>query len=677
MDCELAADVAARDFTQELDTRHFEYLVVLWLAPHRRMHCRRSVGSPQWRTGAGREERFRMAETATDLGYPAETDVSGIDGIVSVPAAFDRTVERFPDAVAYRTVDDSTRLTWSQVRDEVRAWSAAMHGIGVRRHGSVALLMVNRPEHLIADLASIHLGAASTSIYNTMPPADMAYVVADAGAELLVTQAAFVPAIRAAVLNHGLELRHLVVFDCDTTELEPIAGVVLHSPASFLQRGPGPDFDFEQSWRTVDSEDICHVIYTSGTTGTPKGVELSHRSALACADVYRTVAPVAPGRRLLSAFPLAHAAERVVTYFLPIVQGHCVTFCDDVRQLSRYYIEVRPAYVFMTPRSLERFKATIERNIALEEDPTRRAQMRRAVELGSEVFAAEQSGTPLTDAVRREWRATGETRREILASVGLDGVEYAGVGAAPVTVDLMAFFLGLGLSAREGYGLTESGGPTALGRLQQPYRVGYAGCASPGMEIKLADDGEVLLRGTGMMTRYRNDPGATEAAFDEDGWYKTGDIGVLNELGQLRMVDRKKELIINSNGKNMSPVKIESRIKNSGTLVGQVVAFGDSRPFVTALITLDPEGLEVFQKNNDIEPGTSVHELADNAAVRAALQAQIDRANEQLSEVERVRAWTLLTEDWPVGGDELTPTMKLRRRSITTKYADRIDGLYA
>lgn len=616
-----------------------------------------------------------MPESPADMGYPAHAEIVGIAGLQSVPAAFARTVHRFPDGVAYRTIDDSIRLTWSQLATKVSTWAAALAGVGVKRYDTVATLMVNRPEHLIADLANVHLGAVSTSIYNTMPASELAQVLADSGAHVLVTQAAFLPRVRDAVCEHGLQLDTVVVFDSEAGDLD-LPGVTTYTPEEFLACSPPDEFDFERSWKAVELDDICHVIYTSGTTGTPKGVELSHRSALRGADVYRVAAPVEPGQRLLSAFPLAHAAERAVTYYLPVLQGHCVTFCPDVRLLSDYYLQVRPAYVFMTPRSLERFKATIDRNVALEESPTRRELMRRAIDLGIEVFSAEQAGVPVDSAVQSEWESTKTIRSEILATVGLDGVVYAGVGSAPVTLELMAYFVGLGMAAREGWGLTETGATTALGLLSEPYRVGYCGRATPGMEIKLAPDNEVLVRGAGMMTRYRNKPEATAAAFDEDGWFKTGDLGVLNELGQLRMVDRKKELIINANGKNMSPVKIESKVKNSGSLVGQIVAIGDSRPYLTALILLDPEGVEVFQRENGIPDGTPMEILAKEPSLIAAVQLQIDRANADLGDVEQIRKWTLLTEDWVPGGEELTPTMKLRRRAIVSKYATRIDGLY-
>jgi long-subunit acyl-CoA synthetase (AMP-forming) len=616
-----------------------------------------------------------MPETSLQLGYPAaETQTVGIAGIASIPEAFQATVRRFPDAIAYRTLDDSVRLTWAGVAEQVARWATALSGAGVGPGGTVAIMMVNRPEQLIVDLAAIHLGAAATSVYNTMPPGELAYVLDDSGARVLVTESAFLDRIGLAVLEHGLELDRLVILDAATAPA--LTGVQVAIADDFLMLEPAPGFEFSSAWQAVTLEDICHVIYTSGTTGPPKGVELSHRSALWGTEVFRIAAPVAPGRRLLSAFPLAHAAERAITYYIPVVQGHCVTFCPDIRQLSAYYLAVRPAYVFMTPRSLERFKAVIERNIALEVDSGRRAAMQRAITVGAEVFSAEQERRAVTRELREEWEATADVRREILAMIGLDQVEYAGIGSAPVSLELMSFFSGLGMPCREGWGMTETGATTAIGRLEEPYRVGYCGSASPGMEVKVADDGEILVRGEGLMTGYRNKPAETEAIMDADGWLRTGDIGAINELGQLKMVDRKKELIITTNGKNMSPVKIESKVKNAGDLVGQIVAVGDSKPHIGALLQLDPEGLEVYRARNGIAADVPVEVLAKDEDLLSAVQAQIDRANADLADVEQIRDWAIITDDWIPGGDELTPTMKLKRRVIVRKYADAIDELY-
>lgn len=615
-----------------------------------------------------------MPETSVQLGYPASAEILTTGGLDSVPAAFQRTVSRFGDAVAFRTGDDQIRLTWSQVAREVEHWSGSMFSLGVRHGETVALLLENRPEHLIADLAVLHLGGTPTSVYNSLAAEELGFVVGDARARVVVTQASLVGRVREAVTEHGLLLDVLVVLDDD--DPDPVGDADVYSERTFLAREPIGDFDFEAAWRTVGREDIALVVYTSGTTGRPKGVEMSHRSALACAEVYREKVPVDPGRRLLSAFPLAHVAERVMTYYVAIVQGHCVTFCPSIRLLSDYYLRVRPAFVFMTPRSLERFRAVIEKTVALTSEAERRREMEEAIAVGMEVFMAKQRGEEPPEGMVDAWTKTAAIRKELLAVVGLDEVEYAGVGSAPVEIDLMAFFHSLGMPAREGWGMTETGATTAIGGIQETYRVGYCGAPAAGMEIRTADDGEILVRGPGLMSGYRNLPEATAQAFNDEGWFMTGDIGELNELGQLRMLDRKREIIINANGKNMSPVKIESKVKGAGSLIGQVVAVGDSKPHVTALILLDMEGLEVFKKRYDIPSDRPLGVLSKEPMLLAALQAQIDAANEQLSDVEKIRNWTLIADEWQPGGDELTLTMKMKRRVIRKKYADQIDELY-
>jgi long-chain acyl-CoA synthetase len=613
----------------------------------------------------------RMSASRTELGYPENADLVDTSDVSSVPEAFRRTVERFGDAVAYRTLDDSTRLTWSQVAEKVEQWAGSLASVGVRRGDTVAMMMVNRPEHLIVDLGVIHLGATSTSLYNTLPAEELGYVVTNSGARIVVTEERFTETVRRAVVQHGLDIDVLVVLDVES--VEPLEGVEVVTDTQFLSRKPPAGFDFDAVWRAVERKDVCHLIYTSGTTGRPKGVELSHGSALMGTEAYRAAAPLAPGARLLSAFPLAHAAERAMTYFLPAVQGYCVTFCPDIRQLSDYYLAVRPAYVFMTPRSLERFQSAINAQIALEPDAERRVAMQSALDLGVQVITAEQTDGTVDARLLADWEKTAALRKEILALVGLDEVEWAGVGSAPVSLELIAYFQGLGLPAREGWGTTETGASTAIGRLNTPYRLGYAGSAAPGMEIKLAEDGEILVRGPGLMTGYRNQPEETARAIDAEGWFHTGDIGTINELGYVKMVDRKKELIINANGKNMSPVKIESKVKNAGSLIGQIVAVGDSKPYVSALVTLDPDGVEVYRRQHGIDPDVSIE---NDEGLLAAVQAQIDRANAELAGPEQIRQWALITDEWVPGGDELTPTMKMKRRSIVKKYADVIEEIY-
>lgn len=614
-----------------------------------------------------------MPETPTELGYPPHATLVGSDDVNSVPAAFRRTVARFGKAVAFRTLDDTVRWTWDEVSRHVDAVAGGLASLGVAHGEAVAMICTNRPEQLVVDLAALHLGAAGSSLYNTLPAAELAHILDDLEARVLVTERAFLDVVSRA-LGEGCErIEYVVVVD----EEDPsgLDGVTMLGLAELGRLRAPEGFDLHHRWRAVGREDIAQIIYTSGTTGPPKGVELSHRSALQSADVYRIVAPLLPGRRLLSAFPLAHAAERTVTYYVPVLQGHCVTFCPDIRRLADYYLAVRPAYVFMTPSSLDRFRAAIERWVASRSDHDR-ARLREAIDVGCRIAEAEQlDREPAAEDVAR-WAEGGAVRREILGVVGLDEVEYAGVGSAPVSLELMSYFQGLDLPVREGWGMTETGATTALGRLDERPKVGYTGPATPNMEIRLAEDGEILVRGPGLMTRYRHRPEETARVLGEDGWLRTGDIGALNAAGHLRMVDRKKELIINSNGKNMSPVKIEAKVRAAGNVISTVVAVGDSRPHVAALLKLDAEAVAalVGARWDGATPCSA--ELVAHPAVQEAVQAQIDRANDELSAVERVRSWRVITDEWTPGGPDLTATMKLRRRNVLNRYADLIEELY-
>jgi long-subunit acyl-CoA synthetase (AMP-forming) len=340
------------------------------------------------------------------------------------------------------------------------------------------------------------------------------------------------------------------------------------------------------------------------------------------------------------------------------------------------YRQVRPAMIFLVPRSLERFRSLIEAHIEAQSEPDRRTRLHRAADLGQRLTTAQQAGTPLGDEDRREWEALAQERSELLSVVGLDGVEYAVVGGAYVDVALLVYFLGLGVPIREGYGTTECCALATPGRLSDEYRIGYAGAVATGMELRIADDGEILLRGPRLMRGYRNKPEATAEAIDADGWLHTGDIGVLNELGQLRMVDRKNDLIINTNGKNISPVRIESRVVLAGSLIGTAVAAGDSREFISALLVADAEGVAAYRRAHPEVSALSDDQLADDPGFRAAIQQQVDAANENLSTVERIRAWTLIMRPWEWGGEEITASNKLKRRVVLRKYEPVIDTMY-
>jgi long-chain acyl-CoA synthetase len=580
-------------------------------------------------------------------------------GARTMPEAFRLTVEDDPDRVAVRTKDDEVSLTWAQLRDRVDALAGGLAGLGVGRGDTVALMLGNRPEFHIADLAAMTLGATPFSIYPTFTAAQIAFVAGDAGAKLAIVEEPYVERFRAA-RGELPALETIVVVEGsrgdDTVGWDDVEGA-------------DPSFDPEPHWRAVEPEDVLTLIYTSGTTGPPKGVELVHRNIMAAVRVADDVIQFPDGSKVISWLPAAHIAERNAHHYLPIVFAMTVTTCPNPREIVAFLPAVRPTWVFAVPRIFEKLKAGLEGHLGTQGEETRAwlAAARRKVEL-------EQAGEPVPGDVAAT-AAEGEEKlfSGLRAMLGLDEAISVNVGAAPTPRDVLVFFHAIGVPLGELWGMSETCG---VGAVNPPgrVRIGTVGPPSLGVEMKLAEDGELLVRGDVVMTGYRNQQEKTAEAIDPDGWLQTGDIGEFDDKGYVRIVDRK--IIINAAGKNMSPANIESALKGAGPIIGQVAVIGDARPYNTALVVLDSDFAPAFAAQQGIE-GRSLEELAGEDAVRAAVQEAVDRGNAELARVEQVKRFTIIRGDWQPGGDELTPTMKLKRKPIAEKYADAIEEMYA
>ena len=436
-----------------------------------------------------------------------------------------------------------------------------------------------------------------------------------------------------------------------------------------------PDFDVEASVASIEATDVLTLIYTSGTTGPPKGVQLIHRNLLAACEGLEALIEFPRDGRVISWLPSAHVAERNAHHYLPIVYGLQITCCDDPRQVLSYLPEVRPSWFFAVPRIWEKLKAGLETMMAAQPDE-QRAAMQAALDAAIRKVRLEQAGEEVPGELAEQVaRADAEIFAGLRVMLGLDQVEAINVGAAPTPVEVLEFFHAIGLPLAELWGMSETCG---AGTVNPPGRIkiGTVGPPALGVEIKLAEDGEVLMRSDVVMIGYRNLPEKTAEALSQDGWLSTGDIGVLDEDGYLKIVDRKKELIINAAGKNMSPANIEATLKTASPLIGQAMCIGDRRPFNTALIVLDADFAPAWAAKEGIED-TSLESLAQDEKVRAVVQAGVDAANEKLARVEQIKRFTIVQGDWLPGGDELTPTMKLKRRPIAEKYDAAIEGMYA
>ena len=581
----------------------------------------------------------------------------------TVCEAFQTTVEANPDRPAIRTKDDEFSCTWAEYGERVRALAAGLASLGVSKGDTVGLMLTNRPEFHLADAAVMHLGAIPFSIYNTYTPDQIQYLVGDAGNSVIFTEQAFLDTVTGV---EGIE--HVVVADGDAPE----GGMTLDELG---ERGEG-DFDFEAAWRAVEPDDHLTLIYTSGTTGSPKGVQITHRNITETVRSYDEIIHFPDGGRVVSYLPMAHVAERNVSHYLPMLLGFTVTCCPDAREVMKYLPEVKPTWFFAVPRIWEKLKAGLEGMVEGLDDEEQKNRIKGALDTGLRRVKAIQAGEKVPDELEQEWE---EADREVLSDVrqmlGLNDIEACNVGAAPTPPEVIEFFHALGVPLAELWGMSET---TGAGTCNPPekIKIGTVGPAAPGVEIKLAEDGEVLVKGPVVMPGYRNNPEKTKETFTDDGYLLTGDIGELDEDGYLTIVDRKKELIINAAGKNMSPANIESELKSAGPLIGQAVTIGDGRSYNVALLTLDPDAVPALVREHGIDDD-SLDKLVEDERVVEAVQKELDAANEQLARVEQLKKFKLLPTDWEPGGDELTPTMKLKRKPIAEKYAEEIEALYA
>ncbi|MBB5165352.1 long-chain fatty acid--CoA ligase [Mycobacterium sp. AZCC_0083] len=519
---------------------------------------------------------------------------------VTVGEAFLAMVEARADAPAILNADLEVVLSWRDYGAQARRTAAGLAELGLGQGETLGLLLSNRPEFHVADAGALLLGAIPFSMYNTSAPEQLAHLLADADCRIVITEATLVDGLLAALERGGSAVEHVIVVGSD-------------SWFELL------DSDELEHAAAVKPSDLVTLIYTSGTTGPPKGVELTHANILTMAAEIGALVGIQPGQRTISYLPMAHIAERVCTHYLPMTVGFSVVCCPSPSAVTQLLPRVRPHMFFSPPRLWEKLQASIAADVE-----------------------------------------AGIGHEELRRRLGFDELTAAVTGAAPCPPAVIEFFDAIGIPLREVYGLSETTGVVSLAAASD-VRAGTVGPPLPSAQVRLAEDGELLVRGPLLMAGYHNRPEATAEAIDADGWLHTGDIARIEADGHLRIVDRKKELIINAAGKNMSPANIEARLKEGSPLIGQACAFGNERPYNVALIVLDP--------------AIAVSYPTD-AERQAEVRAGVDRANARLARVEQIKRFAILADEWLPDSDELTPTMKLKRRPITHKYASQIEALY-
>ena len=604
--------------------------------------------------------------TLTPLSSIAEVDAAAAGR--TVPREFLALVRANPGSPALHSMrSDGGWNSWTlqEFADQVAGATAGLAGAGVSSGERVLLMMRNRPDFHWFDAAAQFLRATPVSIYNSSSPEEIQYLAGHAEARVAIVE-------DAGFLERILKVR---------AELPALERVYVIEPPE----GPLPDgvfaaaelfgdgtADLDALAAATEPDDIATLIYTSGTTGPPKGVMISQYNIVYTIEILKRSIDFDDfvGMRVVSYLPMAHIAERAVSHYQSMMLGYSVYCCPDANQLTMYLKEVHPQLAFGVPRVWEKIYNGV--NAALAADPDRKAQFDDGVNAAIEIRRSNLDGDFTDDQQATLDFLDSVAFANVRALVGLDAVELAITGAAPIPVSVLEWFNAIGVPLAEIYGMSETTGPMTFSP-ERP-KIGTVGRGCHGMEVTIAEDGEVICRGGNVFLGYFKQPDKTAETI-VDGWLHSGDIGEIDDEGYIRIVDRKKELIITSGGKNISPANLEAALKTI-PLIGQAAAIGDARKFVSAILVLDPEAAVVWAKSHGKE-SLSLAELAVDHDVIAEVQAGVDEVNLQFAQVEQIKKFTLVGEEWLPDSDMLTPTSKLKRRGVNTRYGDEIEAMYA
>ncbi|MCF8601992.1 AMP-dependent synthetase/ligase [Gordonia sp. HY442] len=590
----------------------------------------------------------------------------------TLPAAFQATAASRAEQPALIAFGEDRELSWSEYATAVREVAGGLASLGIGRGDTVAVMAPNSPEFHIVDMAALHLAATPFSIYLTSAPDQISYLFGNAENSVVVVQRRFLDVIAH---SEAPALRYVVVLDPGDDLPSSVGAAQVLSLDNLRTRTPA-GFDYAATWSDVSPDDVATLIYTSGTTGAPKGVELTHANLMFVMHTCNQRFPFAVDGAAISYLPTAHAADRVFSHYLATVTGWPITTVGDASQVFAAVAAAHPSWFLGVPRIWEKLRAALLARFSTASDTANGPNVLAAVDAATSRVQLQQSRSDVpADMEAAVARVDAEIFAGLRDQLGFDRVALLMTGAAPIAPAVHEFFLALGLPLQEGFGMSETG---ALGFTNIPtdIRVGKVGLAQPGTEAKLAADGELLLRGAHVMRGYRKDPEKTAEAIDADGWLYTGDIATIDDDGWVTIVDRKKELIINAAGKNMSPVNIEGKLKSADPLIGQACVIGDRRPYNVALLVLDPDAARTFATAHGYSD-TSPAAIVNDPDLIAAVDAAVETANSQLSRIEQIKAYRILDDEWLPDSDELTPTMKLKRRGVASKYAKVIQEIYS
>ncbi|MEU8774410.1 AMP-dependent synthetase/ligase [Streptomyces sp. NPDC048606] len=590
---------------------------------------------------------------------------------LTLPTLLARNAEEHAElpALSWREGTAWTTLTWGEVRREVADLAAGYSALGVGRGDHVLIMMGNRPEHWLSDLALVHLGAVPVTVYGTSAPDQVAHIARHSRARLAVVEGARELARWEPLLaDTATPLERLVVAEpADVGPHRAYASV--RAAGARAHRADA----FEKAWRESRPEDPLTVVYTSGTTGDPKGVRLTHRNILLQTVRLDRNVDLPEHAEHICYLPFAHIAERILGIYLPLLRAAHVRLVADPTTVAVAVRELRPVQFFGVPRVWEKLAAGVRAVLARLPEEQQRA-IAEAGDVARSVAGHRERGEEVPAALEASYARVKEAVLDpLLGLAGLDRLVWTASATAPMPIDVVRFWAGWGITIMDAWGLTETAGVCTVNS-PDGFRLGSVGRPIEGLELKVAEDGEVLTRGATVFDGYLRPDGTVEAATDAEGWFPTGDVGRIDEDGFLWITDRKKELIITSNGKNVSPALVENTVKEH-PLIGQALVHGDGRSYLVALLVLDRELAPVWAAARGIEV-QGPDGLATHPEVLAEIARAVEAANARLNRTEQIKRYRVLEGEWGPESGELTPSLKLRRRVVREKYGPLIEALY-
>jgi long-chain acyl-CoA synthetase len=603
-------------------------------------------------------------------------------------------VDRWGARVALRRRREPLRwsvLSWTELGSKVEAVAAGLAELGLGRGDPVALLSTTRVEWTLVDYGVLSLGAVTVPIYHSSTPGQVAYVLRDSGARVVIVE----DSVQLnKVLAHRADLpalEHIILLEImDMRDVEDglLFDELLRDGRRALREDEGL---VKRAREAVAAGDLATIVYSSGTTGMAKGVRLTHRNILSAASALDGVLDVDEEDTTVLCLPLSHIYGRIAQY-CALTHGFCIAYARRADLLAEVLLEVRPSFFFGVPRLYERFYLEVVRGYR-DMPPLLRGLVKLGVnslkddDASSEPEDESTKGAfgRLVDQVKRldVGRMLADSAGEIAARKAIfeplrealgGRMRFCISGGAPLNRDIAAFFRLAGIEILEGYGLTETAGPATV-NLPRDNRLGTVGPPLPGVQIRIAPDGEILVRGDTVFAGYHGQPDETAMSIDEEGWFSTGDVGEFDEAGHLVITDRKKDIIVTSGGKNVAPQQVEAALRLS-PYIADAVVFGDDRPYIVALVTLDPVEVRRFAAELDL-PVDDWSALLRDPRLRALVETEVTRCNEKLAYFEEVRHYKILQRSLSIEGGELTPTLKVRRRALSDRYRPLIDSLYA